>query len=105
MENEIKKKKRYPSDVDDAEWDFAAPYLTLIDPKSPQRKHDLREIYNALRYAVRTGIAWRYLPSHFPPWAAVYQQARRWIEAGCFEDMVHDHAMYSKCLVCTSPAD
>jgi len=39
---------------------------------------------------VRTGIAWRYLPTHFPPWAAVHQQALRWIAAGCFEDMVHD---------------
>jgi hypothetical protein len=25
------------------------------------------------------------LPHDLPPWAAVYQQMRRWIEAGCFE--------------------
>lgn len=33
---------------------------------------------------------WRYLPGDFPPWPAVYQQARRWLSAGCFEDMAHD---------------
>ena len=85
-----KEKKRYPSDVDDAEWEFVVPYLALITAEAPQRKHDLREVFNALRYVVRTGIAWRYLPIHFPPWAAVYQQTQRWIEAGCFESIVHD---------------
>jgi transposase len=86
----IKEKKRYPSDVDDAEWEFVIPYLALITPEAPQRKHDLREVFNALRYVVRTGIPWRYLPDTFAPWAAVYQQTQRWIEAGCFEAMVHD---------------
>lgn len=90
MENTPKPKKRYPSDIEDAEWEFVAPYLALITPQAPQRKHDLREVLNALRYTVRTGIAWRYLPDGFPPWAAVYQQTQRWIEAGCFEAIVDD---------------
>ncbi len=30
------------------------------------------------------------LPNDLPPWEAVYQQTRRWLEAGCFADMVHD---------------
>lgn len=85
-----KPKKRYPSDVEDDEWQFVLPYLSLIAPDSPQRKHELREVFNALRYVVRTGIAWRYLPDSFPPWEAVYQQAQRWIGAGVFEDIVDD---------------
>lgn len=90
MKTVPKAKVRYPSDVEDAEWDFVLPYLALITPEAPQRKHDLREVFNALRYVVRTGCAWRYLPIHFPPWAAVYQQTQRWIEAGCFEAIVDD---------------
>ena len=39
-----------------------------------------------LRYVVRTGCQWRFLPHDFPPWTAVYQQARRWVAAGVFED-------------------
>ena len=39
---------------------------------------------------MRTGSAWRYMPHDLPPWEAVYQQTRRWLEAGVFEEMVHD---------------
>jgi transposase len=83
-------RKPYPSDVSDAEWEFVVPYLTLLPLDAEQRKHDLREVFNALRYLVRTGGAWRYLPNDLPPWAAVYQQTQRWIVAGSFEAIVHD---------------
>jgi transposase len=57
---------------------------------APQRVHDLREVFNALRWIVHTGAPWRYLPGEFPPWEAVYQQTRRWLAAGVFADMTHD---------------
>lgn len=41
-------------------------------------------------------FGWRYLPHDFPPWAAVYQQARRWIEAGVFEEITHDLRMIAR---------
>jgi transposase len=55
-------RKAYPSDVSDEEWAFVAPYLTLMRPDAPQRHHNVREVYNALRWIVRTGAQWRYLP-------------------------------------------
>jgi transposase len=83
-------RKPYPSDVSDEEWAFVAPYLALVREDAPQRNHDLREVFNGLRWIVRTGSAWRYMPHDLPPWEAVYQQTRRWLEAGVFEEMVHD---------------
>src|SRR5258708_22228868 len=83
-------RKPYPSDVSEDEWAFVVPYLTLLPLEAEQRVHDLREVFNALRYLVRTGGAWRYLPNDLPPWAAVYQQTQRWIKAGAFEAIVHD---------------
>jgi transposase len=80
----------YPSDVTDAEWAFVAPYLTLMTEDAPQRHHDLREIFNALRWLVRAGAPWRMLPHDFPRWEAVYQQTQRWIKAGCFEAITDD---------------
>jgi len=80
----------YPTDVSDDEWAFAAPYLTLLREDAGQRTHDLREVFDALRWLVKAGAGWRLLPHDFPPWPAVYQQARRWLAAGCFEAMAHD---------------
>jgi transposase len=83
-------RKPYPTDVSDEEWAFVAPYLTLMTPDAPQRTHDLREVFNALRYVVRAGLQWRLVPHDLPPWAAVYQQTQRWLAAGAFEAIVHD---------------
>jgi len=76
--------------VSDAEWEFLLPYLTLMREDAPQREHPLRELFNALRYVVKTGCPWRFLPHDLPPWEAVYQQARRWLRAGVFERAAHD---------------
>jgi len=80
----------YPSDVSDEEWAFVVPYLTLMREDAPQREHSLRDVYNGLRYVVRSGIPWRMMPNDLPPWHTVYQQTQRWIEAGVFEMIVHD---------------
>jgi transposase len=86
-------RKSYSSDVSDADWEFLAPYLTLMRQDSPQRTHDLREVYNGLCYVVKTGCQWRMLPHDFPDWTVVYQQARRWVQWGVFEAIAHDLRM------------
>jgi len=83
-------RESYPSDITDDEWAFVAPYLTLMRDDAPQREYDLRDVLDAVRWLVKAGAPWRYLPNDFPPWPAVYQQARRWLAAGCFEAMAHD---------------
>lgn len=83
-------RKPYPSDVTDDEWAFVAPYLTLMHQDAPQREHDLREVFNGLRWIVRTGSPWRYMANDLPPWHTVYQQSRRWLAAGVFEKMADD---------------
>ena len=78
-------RKPYPSDVSDEEWEFVVPYLTLMTEDAPQREHDLREVFDAMRWIVRTGSPWRYMPNDLPPWEAVYQQSQRWLASGVFE--------------------
>jgi transposase len=80
----------YASDVSDEEWAFVAPYLTLMREDAPQREYSLREVFNGLRWVIRTGAQWRMMPHDLPPWATVYQQAQRWQAAGVFEAIVHD---------------
>jgi transposase len=83
-------RKQYPSDVSDDEWAFVAPYLMLMSEEAPQRDYSLREVFNGLRYLVRSGASWRLMPHDLPPWYTVYQQTQRWIRAGVFEAIVHD---------------
>jgi transposase len=92
-------RKAYPSDVSDEEWAFVVPYLTLMKEDAPQREYALREVFNGLRYVVRSGGTWRMLPHDLPPWEAVYQQTQRWIKAGVFESMVDDLRMLLRVLV------
>ena len=83
-------RKPYPSDVSDGEWAFVAPYLTLMTEDAPQRTYPLREVFNGLRYIVKTGGQWRSMPHDLPPWPTVYQQTQRWLAAGSFEALLHD---------------
>ena len=69
-------RKAYPTDVSEDEWAFVAPDLTLMSEEAPQREHSLREVFNGLRWLVRSGASWRMMPHDLPPWAAVYQQTR-----------------------------
>ncbi len=83
-------RRGYQTDVTDEEWFFVAPYLALCREDAGQREYSLRSVFNALRYIAKTGCHWRMLPNDLPPWPVVYQQMRRWMDAGCFETMVED---------------
>ncbi len=47
-------------------------------------------MFNGLRYIITTGAQWRAMPHDLPPWAAVYQQAQRWLAADCIEALLDD---------------
>lgn len=83
-------RKPYPCDVSDEEWARVAPYLSLLRENARQRAYPLREVFNGLRYLVRYGVAWRAMPHDLPPWHTVYDQAQRWLRAGCFEMLADD---------------
>ena len=86
----VNARKPYPSDVSDEEWALVAPYLILLPETCGQRLYPLREAFNGLRYIVKTGAPWRWMPNDLPPWEIVYQQARRWLGAGCFAALAED---------------
>ena len=52
-------KTGYLTDVSDEEWAFVLPYLLLSKVDSASREHDLRAIFNAVRYVVKGGNQWR----------------------------------------------
>lgn len=68
-------RKPYPSNVSDDGRAFVEPYLALLQEASQQRTFSLREAFSGLRYLVKTGGQWRWMPHDLPPWPAVYQRA------------------------------
>jgi transposase len=65
-----------------------APYLALCREDPEQRDYDLPAVFNGLRYIVRTGGQWRYMPNDLPPWPV-----QCWIRARYFETMAEDLRM------------
>ena len=52
-----------------------------------KRKHDLREILNAILWITRTGCQWRNLDTSFPPWESVFYYFDKWGKDGTWELM------------------
>ncbi|HVA91924.1 MAG TPA: IS5 family transposase [Chloroflexota bacterium] len=83
-------RRRYPTDLSDAEWAVLGPLVPA--PKGGGRPvaHARREICNGIRYVLRSGGAWRLLPHDLPPWQTVYGYFRAWRRDGTWE-RIHTH--------------
>src|ERR671919_1699551 len=71
-------RKRYPTDLSDAEWEYIEPHVPTPRAAGRPRRHSLREILNAIFYIVRSGCAWRLLPHDFSPWKTIHHYFRAW---------------------------
>ena len=83
------RRKSYPSDLTDEQWDILLPLLPPAKPGGRPRTVDIREIVNGIVYVLRTGCPWRMLPYDLPPWQTVYKYFRRWTLDGTWEG-VHE---------------
>ena len=78
----------YSTDITDKEWVILAPFVAQGKMGRP-RKHDIRNIINAIRYVMKSGCQWRLLPKDFPPWQTVYDYYLRWRKSGKWHK-IHD---------------
>lgn len=77
---------RYATDLTDAEWEILRPLIDVAQTgRGCKRQVDLREILNAIRYVVRTGVPWDLLPHDFPPSGTVYYSFSKWAKDGTLE--------------------
>jgi putative transposase len=54
-------KKRYPSDLTEAEWAILEPLVPQAKPGGHPRTVNIREVVNGIFYVLRGGIPWRFL--------------------------------------------
>lgn len=72
---------KYPTDLNNSQWQVIKDFLNI----ERKRKHDLRQIVNAILYVVKTGCQWRMLPLDYPKWQIVYYYFNRWKHAKVIE--------------------
>lgn len=73
----------YPTDLTDSQWQVIKD---LLDDQR-KRKHDLRNVFNALFYVVKGGIPWRQMPNDLPPWKTVYYYFRKFQRLGIWQEL------------------
>jgi putative transposase len=78
-------RKRYPSDLSDAQWQLIAALFPAAKPGGRPRKTALRDVVNAIFYLNREGCTWRALPHDFPPWRTVYEYFAAWKADGTWD--------------------
>ena len=90
---------RYPTDMTDAEWALARPFVEIPHRGSGQRRVELREVLNAVFYILGTGCPWRALPKDalpkdLPPRSTVHDDFVRWQCDGTLGRL--HHALYEQ---------
>ncbi len=79
------KRKAYPSDLTDAQWEELDPLLPPAKPGGRRRSVNMREVINGILYVLRGGIPWRMIPHDLPPWGTVWWYFREWRNDGTWE--------------------
>lgn len=79
---------QYSTDLTDAEWSLVSDLFERPEgSRGAPARYERRHLVDACCYVLRTGCAWRLLPSSFAPWQAVYKAFVRWVEVDAFERM------------------
>jgi putative transposase len=81
------KRKPYPSDLTDAQWDLLKPLLPAPVPAGRPPTTDLREVVNAILYLDSSGCSWAALPHDFPPEGTVRDYFHRWRRLGLWQQL------------------
>jgi len=91
MVHRIPYRKKYPSDLTDAQWAILGP---MIPPTKQSkrggrpRKVDMREVLNTIFYLNRNGCQWDMLPHDLLPKSTVYDYFAQWRDDGTWEKLV-----------------
>lgn len=80
-------RSEYPSDLTNEQWKLIREMIPPARRGGRPRSTCIRRVVNAVFYVNRTGCAWRYLPSDFPPWQTVYDYFSKWRAYGVWRNI------------------
>ena len=82
--------KRY--ELTDEQWDRIKQYFE-VEKKSGRPYKNVRNTVNGIVWILKSGAAWRDLPSRYGEWNAVYKCFSKWQEQGLFEKVFEEMAL------------
>jgi transposase len=74
--------------LSDAQWARIVPLMPSSDGQRGRPFRDHRQVVEGIVYRLRTGIAWRDLPTSFGPWQTVWKRHKRFSVDGTW-DKIH----------------
>ncbi len=81
-------RKRYPSDLTDAQWAIIEALIPPAKQGGRPRKVDMREVVNTLFYQSRTGVQWDYLPHDLAAKSTAWDYFVAWQKDGTWQKML-----------------
>lgn len=85
---ESTKRKPYPSDLSDQEWQEIEPFIPVPSTAGRAAEIERREIVNGILYVLRTGCSWRQMPHDLPNGKTVHHYFRIWNQQGIWEPIL-----------------
>lgn len=82
------KRKAYPSDLTDAQWEILEPLIPGVAADATNVSYERREIVNGILYVLRSGCLWRLVPHDLPAWGTLYWYFRRWRNEGVWDEIL-----------------
>jgi len=90
------KRRSYPTDLTDVEWEIVEPLIPKPKRRGPKANVDVREVLNGIFYFLHEGCQWRALPHDLPPWTTVSNYFRKWQRKGILSKIQHTtHTTFS----------
>lgn len=74
--------------LSDVAWDRIEGLLPSSDGRRGRPFRDHRQVIEGIIYRLRTGIAWRDLPSEFGPWQTVWKRHYRFSKDGTWDHVL-----------------
>ena len=72
-------------ELTDYQWSQIQDLFPPKTSKCGRARRDPRELLNAIIWVIRTGAPWCALPEKYGPWHTVYNNFRKWTNAGVIE--------------------
>lgn len=73
--------RNYPTSLTNSQWQCIKKILN----DKRKRKVNLRKVWDAVLYQLKTGCQWRMLPREFGSWSTVYYYFRKWLINGVWQ--------------------